>query len=285
MDIEVVIRSRGGVMHRRALRELGCSPYRVRKALAEGRVRAVGRDRLAVSDCAEPLLAAARAGARLSCVSAAAHSGLWVYRSVSSVHVAAGHGFSLKPKIGPGLSSELVIHRAKTPVPVARDDAIDLLPNALVHITSCQPLELAVAIIDSALNKRLISDGALREMAPWQSHRFRKVISLCDGRSDAGNESVLRVRLLASGIPVRIQVVVDRHPVDALIGERMVVQTDGFLFHGDPVRRARDLRQDAALRMLGYTILRFTALHVLNDWAFVEGTIRSTIAQGLHRWS
>ena len=74
---------------------------------------------------------------------------------------------------------------------------------------------------------------------------------------------------------------IDGHDVDALIGERLVVQIDGFQHH-QAAQRRDDIRDDARLVLRGYTVLRFDWKQVLFDWPYVEATIRGAIAQGRH---
>ena len=99
--------------------------------------------------------------------------------------------------------------------------------------------------------------------------------------SDSGLETLFIARLRGLPLRVRQQVRIDGHPVDALIGERLVVQLDGFAHHRADERR-RDLRADARLALRGYTVLRFDYQQVLFDWPFVEGAVLTAVAQGLH---
>jgi len=87
---------------------------------------------------------------------------------------------------------------------------------------------------------------------------------------------------MGSALLVRQQVWLDRHPVDVLIGERLVVQIDGFEHHGDARRRRKDIRGDARLVLLGYTALRFDYQQVMFDWPDVEASILGAVARGLH---
>jgi hypothetical protein len=279
MRLDDFMRSRDGVVRRADLRDRGMSSYRINALVDAGQLIRVGRDRVATPGCPVPVMHAARVGARLTCVSAAAVRGLWVPDGDPRLHLAVSHGYSrqMPPTVPP-----VVLHRSRTPVPMGAAHVVDVLPNVLVQVARCQILELAVAVFDSALNRRLLTVDELHGIAARQSKQFQRVVALCDDRADAGNESVLRVRLGLIGIAMVPQVVIDGHPVDGLIGERLVIQTDGFGPHSDPVRRARDLRQDNRLRLRRYEVQRFSAVQVLERWDYVESMIVGAMAQGLH---
>lgn len=116
----------------------------------------------------------------------------------------------------------------------------------------------------------------------WRSPRAADIARIAEALSDSGLESHFRALLAAAGISARQQVRIDGHRVDALIGERLVVQLDGFAFHSAPADRRRDLDQDARLVLRGYTVLRFDYAQVMLEPATVIDRVRTALAQGLH---
>ena len=64
-------------------------------------------------------------------------------------------------------------------------------------------------------------------------------------------------------------------------GARLVVQLDGFAHHQGADRR-RDLRADARLVLLGYTVLRFDLVQLLFHPDEVVATIATALAQQRH---
>ena len=158
---------------------------------------------------------------------------------------------------------------------------VDPLENALVRVAECQTFESAVVVFDSALRLRKVSPGQLKRVAT-RSSRFRAASDAATAFSDSGIETIPRIRLARIGILMRQQIVIDDHPVDGLIGDRLVLQIDGYGPHSDAGRRRRDLQQDARLTLMGYTVLRFDYAQVVGNWAYVEATILSAMAQGLH---
>lgn len=75
---------------------------------------------------------------------------------------------------------------------------------------------------------------------------------------------------------------IDGHPVDFLIGDRLVVQLDGFEHHSSPAARRRDMDADARLTLLGYTVLRFDYQQVMFEWERVEAVLATAMAQQVH---
>jgi len=99
---------------------------------------------------------------------------------------------------------------------------------------------------------------------------------------DSGVETEFLLLMKAIGIGVRQQVWIDRRPVDALIGEKLVVQLDGFEHHSSAPARRRDIQADARLRLRGFTVLRFDYYQVFFRPELVQDLVLAAVAQGLH---
>jgi very-short-patch-repair endonuclease len=94
-------------------------------------------------------------------------------------------------------------------------------------------------------------------------------------------------RILSSPAPRRRVRIHSRPAADrlrraALVGERLVVQIDGFEHHSSSAQRTKDVRFDAELVLAGFTVLRFTYAQVVHDWDHVERTVARAIAAGAH---
>ncbi|WP_457098386.1 endonuclease domain-containing protein [Microbacterium sp. P5_E9] len=157
----------------------------------------------------------------------------------------------------------------------------DPIVNVLFHVARCLPQLDALAVWESAIRKGK-ADPAVLAQVDWGSSRARELAAVASLLSDSGLETVFIARLRGLPLQIRQQVRIDGHPVDALIGERLIVQLDGFEHHRAKDRR-RDLQADARLALRGYTVLRFDYQQVLFDWPFVEGAVLTAVAQGLHR--
>jgi very-short-patch-repair endonuclease len=139
----------------------------------------------------------------------------------------------------------------------------------------------ALCVWESAIRRRAIAPGMLTAIR-WSGEAARALAAVASDMSDSGVETRFVLLARSLGVGVRQQVWIDGHPVDALIGDRLVVQLDGFAHHQGRDRR-RDLAADARLVLLGYTVLRFDYYQVLFQPEQVTGILSTAIAQGRHR--
>jgi very-short-patch-repair endonuclease len=262
------------MVHQHDAIRAGFTRYAVRRALERGELRRIRGPWLASADASPLLVQAARTGGRLACVSATRHHGLWTLED-ARVHIAVPPHSSRHPADG------AVLHWSDGPMASHPYELVEPVVNALMHVADCRPFDEAVATWESALRLRRVPAGVLARL-PMRSAAARLVRTTSTALSDSGIESIPVVRLARIGIVARQQVVLDGHPVDILIGERLVLQIDGFEFHRGTVQRERDLAQDRRLRLLGYTVFRYGYRQVLGEWDSVESEVRLAMAQGLH---
>ena len=103
---------------------------------------------------------------------------------------------------------------------------------------------------------------------------MREALSQARADADSGLESLLRWRLRRHRLRVRTQRrVTCVGVVDALIGDRLLVETDGVAGHDEPSHRHKDLVRDARAAMWGLFTLRFDYAMVVHDWELVEAAI------------
>jgi very-short-patch-repair endonuclease len=242
-------------------------------AVRHGAVSRVRRSWLVVAGCDPRRAAAASVGGRLTCVSAAAVRGWWVPEH-DGVHVA------VRPTSSRFDAAGLTVHWAPGPVRTPRTATEDPPVNVLFHIARCLPRREALPVWESAIHKRVVTVGVLKRVR-WGSEHARTLAEVASVLSDSGIETVLVDGIRLAGLPVRQQVWVDGHPLDALVGDRLGIQVDGFEFHRAADRR-RDLRADARLVLRGYTVLRFDYVQVLFGWDEVLTTVQLAVSQGLH---
>lgn len=167
-------------------------------------------------------------------------------------------------------------------MPASRYALIDPTVNVLEAIARCLPFASALAVWESAVRRDATTAAFLRRV-PWRTAAARRLAEAVGALADSGLETIFVDRLRPYGLELRQQVWLDDHPVDALIGDLLVVQIDGFEHHADAARRRADIRADARLVLLGYTVLRFDYQQVLFDWPHVEASIMGAVAQRLHR--
>lgn len=273
MDPVAELERRGGIARVTALRTAGVSAHALRRAKELGIVKSLRRDWVALRD-ADPLVAGAVArGVLLSCVSGAQHLGLWVPEKTEPHVVAPPHAARIRVPRG------VVVHWSRPVMPRDPDATVDTVANILCLVAQCQPLETALVIWESALNKRLIEIARLRELdLPPLAREL-----LCRARpfADSGLETIFFSRLRWMRIPMLPQAWVHDRRVDILIGERLVIQIDGATHTG--LQRTKDIEHDAQLTLRGYQVLRFSYEQIMERWHDVQAVIMEAVAQGRHR--
>lgn len=262
----------GGVVRTSRVMADGHSRHRIAQALDLGLVTRVRRGWIAVPSADVDLVAAARYGLVVSCMTSAARRGLWVTHAPETPHAAY-------PGRGRVAASAAVVHWQRPIVPRHPDVLEDSIENVLMTVASCRPFEEARAVWDSALNKGLVDLPSLKRM-PW-SGAARKLVDEATPWADSGLETMFVVRLRWLKLPIRVQVWIAEHRVDVLIGDRLVVQIDGG--HHVGAQRTTDIRHDAELLLLGYHVIRVGYEQVVHRWPEVQDQIMRAVAQGLHR--
>ncbi|MFT4051705.1 MAG: DUF559 domain-containing protein [Microbacterium sp.] len=134
---------------------------------------------------------------------------------------------------------------------------------------------------ESAAKVEKIAPETFRGIA-WNSSAAHAFAASVVGLSESGLETLLVLRLRRWGLRVRQQVVRAARPVDLLVGDRLVIQVDGYEFQSSAKRRASDIAHDAELRLWGYTVVRLSDHQAVRQWPATERMLRTTIARGLH---
>ena len=218
------------------------------------------------------LVAAARAGVVVTCVSQAKRLRLWVHEDPVRFHV------GVDPRRSGKRPDRAHIHWSAPLIPRSPDALEDPIENVLAIVAECEPYEQALATWESALNQSLVTlDGLARY--PWRPSA-RRLLADATPFADAGIETYLRPRLRWLRLPIRAQIWIAGHRVEALIGDRLVLQIDGASHVGD--QRSEDIRHDAELRLMGYHVIRISYTQMMFEWAMVQDLIMRAVAQGLH---
>ncbi|WP_447647614.1 endonuclease domain-containing protein [Microbacterium forte] len=263
----------GGVVRVTVIQERGFARSLVASAVEGGVLIRPRRGWLAVPSADGMLISAARRGVVLTCRTQAARLGLWLHDDSGKPHVAVGPNAAGKRRV------DAQVHWGSPIVPRHPDVLVDPIENVLAYIAECEPFERALATWESALNKSLVTMEALRGYS-WKP-AARLILERTTPFADAGLETYLRARLRWLREPIRAQIWIAGHRVDALIGDRFVVQIDGA--HHVGAQRSEDIRHDAELRLMGYHVMRVSYTHVMFDWHIVQDLIMRAVAQGLHR--
>ncbi|SIN74624.1 endonuclease domain-containing protein [Agromyces cerinus] len=226
--------------------------------------------RLALPGADHELVAAARAGVVLSCITQARRLGLWVLAH-PHLHVAANPHAPVPAIRG-------TVHWAQPLLPRHPDSLVDPVENVLAVVAACRPFEAALAVWESALRKQLVDlDGLARLPLKGQT---RELLVAANPFADSGLESIVLPRLRWLDIRIVPQAWIEGHRVDFLLGDRLVLQIDGG--HHVDAQRIDDNAHDALLLLRGYRVIRVGYRQVIDDWPSVQDVIVRAVGQRLH---
>lgn len=284
------IRIRGGLAATHELLAAGATKHALAVAVHNEIIIRVRQGWYCTPDIHPVLQQGIRVGGRLGCVSGAALHGLWAPPD-ENLHVSLDHNDCRlrmptdKKRRLPRSSTSVTTHWNSRPLAGSR---LILNPLAcLDEVVRCQPIELAVAVANSALRPTGISGRPLVSQLEWRSlfenfpHRARR-LELADGVCESGTESITWVRFTMLGIRLRRQVWINGRRVDFLAGRRLVIEVDGAAYHIDPVRFEADRQRDAQLCARDYIVLRFSYNQVIYRWYEVEAAVLAAVARGDH---
>jgi len=174
------------------------------------------------------------------------------------------------------------IHWERALLPPRADSLVSSLPDVLAHVGRCLPHDEALVVWDAAVRRSLATESELRRIR-WVSPTHRQLAVETSRLSESIIETLAVDALRHAGIPVQQQVKPLGIPVDALVGERLVLQFDGQEFHAGALQRSFDAKHDARLVLDGFHVLRFTYADVVERRPELIDRVRRAIAQGLDR--
>lgn len=278
----------GGTARLSSLVEAGHGKRAVQRLASRGIIERVRRGWYALGSVDRDIVRAVRVGGRLACISACRKYGIWTPAD-DRLHVSlwsqASHlktpddVHSLRTVGDPH-----VVHhwnqRDQDPLSRGR---LPTLSTALAEALSCQPADLAFAMVDSAMHRGLLSDMDRWELYHRVPARCRASVAQADGVSESGTESLFAYRMRALGIAMHGQAEIDGvGVVDFLIGDRLLVEIDSEQHHGSSSKRRRDLQRDAIAAALGFITLRFDYWQVMEDWETVKAAVLESVSRGDH---
>lgn len=283
MEIHLAPRLHGGLVATHELHALGFDRAAIARAVRIQLLRRVRQGWYSAPDLAPVLARAARVGGVATCATALAASGVWVFPD-SRLHVAVRPGAcqlrssrDSRKRLG---GEEVAVHwtLGDQQSRLLRD-----LPESLLDYGGCATPELVAATANSLLREhpgQRLGWEALRARFPDKTQR---VLALADGVCESGTEFVFWIRLPRLRHRMRRQVWIPGvGRVDFLIGERLVVEIDGYTHHGDRDAFETDRDRDALASAAGFRALRFSHKQVFERWPSVEAAVYAAIARGDH---
>jgi len=265
--VSTFVRAAGGCVSTRRLRDAGIADDTLRAAVAAGDVLRIRRGWYVIPDLPDERMGAAAAGGAVSCVSALRMYGVWVLGD-QGLHV----------RCAPGTSHGNGVHRRHLGSGAIQVGGIDDIGAALSVASRCMPLEGAVASVDSALNRGLVSTSVVQLVCP------ERVWKLTDPRSESGVETIARLRLRSHRLRVRTQVAIEGvGRIDLVIGDRLILEVDGRAWHDRPGDFENDRARDRELISRGYVVVRASYRQVL-EWTQLEAQILGLVQRREHLW-
>ncbi|HXH36619.1 MAG TPA: type IV toxin-antitoxin system AbiEi family antitoxin domain-containing protein [Plantibacter sp.] len=291
LRIERVIVQLGGIATRRQLLAAGFTGPELTAAVREAVISRVRQGYYASQSTPIASRVAVRIGGAVGCLTAAGTYGFWDGMD-ARVHVSVPHLASRLRTRQPLVAfpsarrsdvfpEPVVLHWTAEPRPhvagpetwrVSRDEA-------LRQVMHCAEAEDAIACWETALSSGTLPQDTLARIASGLPMHLRRRAALVQAGAESGPESLVGQRLVRAGFAVRRQAVfagIGR--VDLLVGERLVVEVDGFAYHSDPARFESDRRRDALLTAAGQVVIRLSFRQVMFDWPFCERIIREALA-------
>ncbi|QTE28922.1 hypothetical protein [Pengzhenrongella sicca] len=237
--------------------------------LASGAVVRPARGVYALAGARAEVVVARRACALLTCASAASVMALPLLEQPAAVHLARpGHGSTPRPGV---LPSGAVLHWDSGLSRTSSSGRSVLVSGsrALAHALGCLPAREAIALVDAAVNRGLVSVGDVAAHRPRAGKvGFDRLLRAVDGRSQSMPESFARLALQESGVHVEPQVwIAGVGHVDLLVEDLVAVELDGFAYHGDRRQFREDRRRDRILALTGVPVLRFAFEDTVFDTA------------------
>lgn len=257
-------------MIRRALTpsELPLSRRALREAVTHGHLLRVRRGRYLPASAHPDIVAAARLGCRLDCVSLLRSLGVFVLDH-AALHVHAANGSSRLP-----LPGDRVVRHWRACAEAAGTVVVDLV-DALAQSCRCQDPRSAIATLDSALHLGLIDEDGLTEVFRRLPARFAHLRRLLDPRAESGAETLMRLLLRTLPCSVQVQVRVNGvGRVDFVVDGWLIIECDSRAHHEGWDAQRNDRRRDLTAATLGYTTIRPMA----EDIFFRRDELRETIA-------
>lgn len=262
-----------GIFATQDLRAHGMRPRDVRAAVSSGTLLRARRGWYATPSVSADLFTATRVGGRLTCLAGLRHHGCWTPES-TDVHVRVADGVAVRRPSG------VLLHWTDERV----GPGVDPVEDALRAASACLDLRALVTVADSIAQRRLLTPSGVAEIL-GTTPRGRRALALHDPRAESGIETIVRLALRRHRIRVRSQVVIRGvGRVDLLVGERLVIEADGYEWHADREAFERDRERDRELVRRGYVVIRVTYRQAIDDVDAVILAVLDVIRRRDHRW-
>ena len=157
--------------------------------------------------------------------------------------------------------------------------------QALWQAIHCLDPENALAAMESAIRRELLSEADVRAMGAMAPPRLQPVIHQLVANSGSGNETVVRLRLRAVGFRTVAQgYVPGLGHQDLVVEDCVALEVDSAEWH-EGAQRATDADRDLISEGFGRHVIRIRPAHIHAYWpqtlAVIDRAVRD--AQRLRR--
>ncbi|MCV7194235.1 endonuclease domain-containing protein [Mycolicibacterium brumae] len=225
-------------------------------------------------------------GGAVSCITALEFLGVWVPPHPPKLHIRGNDHFN---RAHPDRYCQQ--YGAPEPVREATDEPF----LALRHALRCLDHEGITVVCDSLLNisrRALAGEPVVEVLTPTEVEaafdgapaHIRRCLDRCDARADSGTETMIRLRLRSKRVKVEPQAAIPGvGRVDALVGDRLIIEADSVEHHLTEAGFRKDRRKDREAARQGLLHMRLTYQDVVYNWPETEAAIMSAIRDGHHR--
>lgn len=282
--IDVFASSGRQVARRHELVSAGATSSGLTAAVRGGFLLRVRRDHYALPDTSRPIVEAVRVGGQLACVSALRSLGIFGFDTATHIHLPRAASRLRSPAsrsipLTPHNRAGARMHWWPLLDPSDGTEVRVGLVDALAQAVRCQQPPHAIASLDNALHLGAITEHDIAEIFHHLPPRLQSLKNRVDGRSEAGQETVLRCALLAAGLRVDLQVVFpDVGRVDLVVEGRLVVEADSRSAHDGWDLHVRDRDRDIDLARRGLMSLRPAYNRIMFDTGAVVDAVLSLLA-------
>lgn len=272
------------VWTRAELRMSGMTSRAIGRAVQAGRLVRARRDSYVAAEAPSQLVQAVRVGGRLGCLSLLSVLGVFIFdASALHVHMARGDSRMRSPTARetplPRVRDGVVLHWHRF-VGTPTRGTVDVV-DALIHAIRCQQPKHAIATVDSALYKGLVTPDDLVDVFAALPSRFGVLRQFLDSRSESGPESLVRLLLMRLGCAVDLQVSFSGVGfVDLVVDGWLVIECDSRAHHSSWKQQLKDYRRDLKLAQHGYCVLRLTAEDILYREDEVFAALKGVLRRG-----
>lgn len=230
-----------------ALRSSGFGHRAIRRAMRGGALTRIRRGWYAFQGADQKVVSAVRRGGVMSCCSALAFHGVWVLTD--------HHHIRTSRHAAERLARRTCCHHRRRRAPTRAVDDVD---TALDVAMSCLPDEELLIVMESVVDKRLLTLDEVGAMAVAHGRRVCRLAARM-APAQSGTETLLRVRLSRIRRDIACQVTIsDVGRVDLLLEGWLILEADSKRWHLSEEGWARDRERDRRAAAHGFRVVRLT---------------------------